>query len=247
MSEQILRALRAPDMTHMGRVAGGMGADATDRLAGLDDQAETIRAWSPLLIPGLLQTSHYAAAAIRSRTPSLPESEVYRRVESRMLRADRFLSQQARPERFAWFIVGEAAVTAPICGKPAYLEQLSHLLEVTRRYPRLVIQILPDDASTAGTIEPFSIHALESGPRVGHLETLVGGWYTAEPEDVSRLHQAFSTVGKFALSPGSTRTAIGEVIAQCSEAGTESSFASRRTPTPTIACTSPGREPGPSA
>ncbi|MFL4497373.1 DUF5753 domain-containing protein [Streptomyces sp. VTCC 41912] len=220
MHDDVIRSLRAPDQTEMGRVAGGMGAEATARLAALDAAAETIRAWYPLLVPGLLQTGPYAAAAIRSRTPSLPAEEVARRVESRVQRAQEFLRRWSGEEGpYAWFIVGEAALTQPVATMDVHEHQVAHLLGIMERYPRVIVQVLPDDASVAGNAEPFSVHALSGGPRVGHVETVIGGWYTVVPEDITRLYAAFSTLGRWALSPSETRKAVMAWLTHCGAPG----------------------------
>nr|WSX25664.1 DUF5753 domain-containing protein [Streptomyces tubercidicus] len=159
--DPVIRALRADDQSQMGRAAGGMGAEATDRLAALDDRARTIRAWSPLLIPGVLQTSAYAEAAIRARTPSLPPEEVARRVDRRVQRSEQFLSRwRGAGDGHAWLLVGEAGLMQTVTTVDAHAAQMARLISVVDRCPRISVCVLPDDASTAGTCEPFSVHAL---------------------------------------------------------------------------------------
>jgi hypothetical protein len=229
-------------------MAGGMGAAATDRLAALDAASESIRAWAPLLIPGLLQTTPYALAAIKSRTPSLPDDEAGLRMQTRMRRSEAFFRRMYGPgDTHAWFILGEAALTQSVTVPEFHAHQLAYLLDVIDAHPRIKVRVLPDDASTAGTIEPFSIHALKDGPRIGHLETIVGGWYTTRSEDVTRLYAAFSLVGKWALEPSETRRVIEECLKECrASSGEAQGSSSRRTATPTVACSSPALPPAPS-
>lgn len=247
-SDEIVRALRAPDQRSCGRMAGGMGSAATDRLAALDAASESIRAWSPLLIPGLLQTTLYALGAIRSRTPSLPEDEAGLRMQTRMRRSENFLRRMYGPgDTHAWFILGEAALTQSVTTAAYHAHQLGRLLDIIDSHPRIKVRVLPDDASTAGTMEPFSIHALSDGPRVGHLETIVGGWYTTRSEDVTRLYSAFGLLGKWALEPAETRRVIEECLKECTAvSGEEPTTSSRLTATPTIACSSLALPPAPS-
>lgn len=248
-SDDLIRALRAPDQRGCGRMSGGMGASATDRLAQLDAASESIRAWSPLLIPGLLQTTLTSLAAIRSRTPSLPEEEAGRRMQTRLHRSENFLRRmQGRTgDTRAWFIMGEAALTQPVTNSEFHAHQLEHLLGIIDGYPRISLRVLPDDASNAGTIEPFSIHALQDGPRIGHLETILGGWYSTRSEDVTRLYSAFGLLGAGALERLETRRVIEECLKECkARNGEVSDSSSRRTPTPTIACSPPALPAGPS-
>jgi hypothetical protein len=229
-------------------MAGGMGAAATDRLSALDAASESIRAWSPLLIPGLLQTTPYALAAIRSRTPSLPDEEAGRRLQTRQRRSDGFLRRMYGPgDTHAWFIMGEAALTQSVTNAAYHAHQLRHLADIIDNHPRIRVRVLPDDASNAGTMEPFSVHALANGPRVGHLETIVGGWYTTRSEDITRLYSAFAVLGKWALEPRETRRVIEECLRECKiRSGEGPGSSSRPTATPTIACSSPALPPAPS-
>src|SRR5690349_18685482 len=113
-AQRALAALRAADQTGMGRVAGGMGEDATDRLADLDACAVDYRAWSPLLIPGVLQIPKYTAAAIKGRTPSLDNWTIGQRTQHRRWRADAFLKRHLGLATPAHFVIGEAAITRPL-------------------------------------------------------------------------------------------------------------------------------------
>ncbi|WP_042162512.1 DUF5753 domain-containing protein [Streptomyces lydicamycinicus] len=245
--DPVIRALRADDQSQMGRAAGGMGAEATDRLAALDDRARTIRAWSPLLIPGVLQTSTYAEAAIRARTPSLPPEEVARRVDRRVQRSERFLSRwRGAGDGHAWLLVGEAGLMQTVTTVDAHAAQMARLISVVDRCPRISVCVLPDDASTAGTCEPFSVHALADGQRVGHLETAVGGWYTTRSDDLARLYSQFACLGRWALGPDETRRVIKEWLTECylTSSGATRSSSSPATQTPTIAYSSPDPEQG---
>lgn len=246
-AKRALQALRAVDQKGMGRAAGGMGATATDRLADLDACTTAYRTWSPRVIPGLLQTEAYTASAIRSRTPSLDIGEIEKRVTHRCRRSASFLGRRAGLNgTFAWFLVGEAAITQPLTDLVTHADQLRQLLAIAQDYDNLILQVLPENASPAGTAEPFSIFHLDPGPVVGHLESLIGGWYTVASEDIARLHGAFSDMMRWALPPADSRTFIAGVLETCWERWertAEHRSSSPHTPTPTTACVSPGREP----
>ena len=245
-SARALKALRAGDPEHQGRITGGMGAEATERLAALDACAYGIRAYSPLLVPGLLQTSRYAAGAIKARTPSLSAESVSERVKARWSRNEAFLGRWRTlgAGGQAWFLIGEAAITRPMINEHAHANQLTYLMQLSATMGRVQVQIVPDHAVHG--IEPFSVHALDDGQRVGHLETLIGGWYTTLPEDISRLYSAFSTLMDQALTPADSRRLMGEVLYSCWGASEEPSSASPPTQTPTTVSTSLALPPAPS-
>lgn len=250
-TKRALAALRAADQQGMGRVAGGMGAEATDRLADLDVCTLAYRTWSPALIPGLFQTDSYAANAIRERTPSLHLSDLEKRVAHRRRRAESFLGRRAgMTGTFAWFLIGEAAITRPLRGVHTHGEQLRHLLGIAQDYGNIMIQVLREDSPVVGTAEPFTIFHLDPGPVVGHLESLIGGWYTVASEDIARLHSAYSDMMQWAMSPADSRDYISEVLDTCwgptSGHTTAQDSSSPRTPTQRTASSSPALPPAPS-
>ncbi|WP_405546643.1 DUF5753 domain-containing protein (plasmid) [Streptomyces goshikiensis] len=250
MTDHVIRALRARDQQDMGRVAGGMGSEATDRLTSLDAFATTVRAWGSDLVPGPLQTDTYAAGAIRTMTPSLSGHQLTARVKRRAVRRAEFLERWSGPETsrcgLAWLLMSESAIVHPTLSAHGHTAQLRRLLEIIDGYPRVIVQVLRDGIPTPGVSGPFSLHCLEDGLRIGHLETLVGGWYTTRPEDVARMYSAFSDMSTRALTPRETREFIAEEISTCWAHTTDSTpgtaelpSGSPATPTPTPACTSP--------
>ena len=102
------------------------------------DEADAvrIRTWEPLLVPGLLQTEHYAWAVIRARWPDDPDG-VQRRVMARMARRT-LLSKPDAPALTA--ILDEAALRRPIGGAAVMRDQLRELL---RPRPNVTIRVVP--------------------------------------------------------------------------------------------------------
>lgn len=254
MNEQVMRtrralqALRAADQHGKGQVAGGMGAEATDRLADLDACTLAYRTWSPLLIPGLLQTDSYAASAIALRTPSLGLDEIEKRVAHRRRRAVSFLGRRGGMAGvYAWFTIGEAAIARPIASVASHAEQLRSLLAIARDYDNLIIRVLRATPPQPGTVEPFSIFNLDPGPVVGHVESVIGGWYTSASEDHARLHSAYADLSMWALTPTESVAYIQEVLDTCWQAMAEHDSSSPRTAIPTTASTLPALPPAPSA
>jgi len=241
-AKRALAALKAADQTGMGRVAGGMGAMATDRLAELDACTAAYRSWTPYLVPGVLQTGTYAACAIRARTPSLPGESVSVRVVHRRRRVEAFLQRRLEIglPGVAWFVVGETAIVRPLMNEGGHLEQLEYLLTLMNEYP-IVIQVLPEVGLMPGANEPFDIHYLDSGPSLGHIETMIGSLYTTSAEDVTRLHNTFNEMVGHALSTSESRRFISEVANSWSAHSaptTEPGSSSPATATPATASSS---------
>lgn len=242
----------------MGRAQTAEYGEATaEILAEVESTAVTIRAWNGMVLPGLLQTERYAYAAIRLACPSLPPEELVRRVSRRMDRIQSFrMRWEMENDRVgrAWFIVGESAITRPVQNTALdHSYVLGHLLNISRSWPNMVIQVLPDVQPTPGRTGQFSLYSLEGrtdglgkrlpGPRMGYLETLIGGWYTTRTEDVARLHSAFSDMVGAALPPDESRRFIQREQQACWGRTTEQSSSSPATPTPGTASRSPGHAP----
>lgn len=242
-AKRAMQALRAADQGGTGRAAGGMGAAATNRLADLDACTLTYRTWSPMLIPGLLQTPAYAAGAIKSHSPDMTGAELGVLVAHRMRRCEAFLARRAAlttPPALSWFLIGETAIRRPLMNAHSHAEQLRQILSVGQDYENVIIQVMPVDTPIPVTAEPFSLFQLDPGPAVAHLETLIGGWYTVTSEDVTRYRTVFNDMVGRALSTRDSREFISEELSQCWEPTTGQSSSNPPTPTPTTASTSPG-------
>lgn len=255
MTDDVIRALRAREryVGEMGRVAGGMGTGATDRLTDLDACARDIRTWSLSLVPGLLQTDAYAAHTINAMTPSLSGYELVARAKRRAARRDVFLADWSglvtpRTGR-SWFVMGEAAITQPRLNLEGHITQLELLLQITKDYPRVIVEILPNGVPAAGDAGQFSLHHLADGGRVGHLESLVGGWYTTEPNDITRMYSAFFDMSTKALAPSATQDFIAKEITACRERLRDGTTvpSSASPPTATLTPVSTSRAPRPGA
>lgn len=237
--KRIVKALRDLDRDGLG-APGGMGASATERLAGLDAFTEDYRVWNPRLIPGVLQTDAYAACTIRRHTPELTLDEIGARLLQRTQRRDAFLAHRAEISAPAWFLIGEAAITHPVTTTADHVEQLRHLLDIEQRYPNVAIQVLPQHA--ADPVEPFETFALATGLQVGHIELFMGGWYTVGHTGTSRLHRHFSEMIGCAHGTADSRAFISEVLT-CWEATVEPTSSSPPTPIRAPASTLPGPQP----
>lgn len=219
-TKRALAALRAADQNGTGQVAGGMGAVAIDRLADLDACTLAYRTWSPRVIPGLLQTPAYTAGAIKSHTPSMDPGELGLLVTHRRRRSESFLARRTTLDRSsAWFLIGEDAIRYPLMNAYSHAEQLRYLLALQQDYNNLMVQVVPVDLPVPVTAEPFSLFELDPGPSVGHLETVIGGFYTITTENIATLKGMFSDMVGRAMSTRDSREFIAEELHACSGPG----------------------------
>lgn len=148
---------------------------------GLEQAASLIRSYEPLFIPGLLQTSGYASAVIRSGH-SPRESDIERLVELRM-RRQRIL-HGPRPAHL-WVLVGEAALRRPVGGRETMSAQLRHLLSVCD-LSHITLQVQSFRRGGYAAEGPFTVLRLPDPelPDVAYLEHLGAALYPDRPADL---------------------------------------------------------------
>lgn len=101
-------------------------------------EADEIRYWEPLIVPGLLQTAEYAAAQARSALPDANEREITVRVETKMRRQEAFYERGAK----LFAVVSEAALRVQVGGPLILASQLHRLFDDSHK-PEIAIQVIP--------------------------------------------------------------------------------------------------------
>ena len=166
------------------------------RLAAVEAEADTVCMWEPLVVPGLLQSFAYAAAAIHGTVPSLPLEVVDERAEQRRHRID----QLARPgARRIAVVIDESALRRPVGGYAALIDQLEHLLAVEALQPRLELRVLPQGIEAhPGLAGAFTMY--QAGrQRAVLVESLTGSTISTRPEDIAAYGAAWDRLLGLAL------------------------------------------------
>jgi Domain of unknown function (DUF5753)/Helix-turn-helix domain len=165
---------------------------------GLEAAASVMRAWEPIIVPGLLQTEAYMRALIRTGRPADPPERVDRWVTLRRTRQARLTSGN-RLELHA--IVDEAVLRRTIGGREVMAEQLKHLIDQAQ-LPNVTFQVLPLDAGehpflggSAALLEFRETTHLD----VVYLEGLAGDYYEEQPSEVARYRESFTLLSSKAL------------------------------------------------
>lgn len=186
-------------------------ADHLERLLELEAEAHQIQAWHGSLMPGMLQSTAYAAAAISTAVPALPPEDVTDRAEQRVKRVD-VLGKAAG--RSASFVIAEQVLHQPIGGPAVLREQLEHMLTVTALRPSLTLQVLPTGkGGHPGPMGTFVMYQLP-GRRAVLTETLTRTSVTSRPEDTAAHWHAWDHLKEAAASPAAS---LGMIEAARSE------------------------------
>ncbi|MET8157224.1 helix-turn-helix transcriptional regulator [Sphaerisporangium sp. NPDC005289] len=131
-------------------------------------EAEALRMWEPLMVPGLLQTEEYARA-ILSRKPGITPEQAEEHVAARMDRQS--ILQRHRPPML-WVILDEGVFHRPIAGPELMRSQFEHLVRMAEN-PHISLQVLPYRAcSVVGLMGGFVIADMPGGaPSAAYIES----------------------------------------------------------------------------
>jgi len=117
-------------------------------------EASSIQIFSPMILPGLLQTADYACAIIRAICFALPPEKIERLVEFRMKRQG--LLTEPNPPTM-WAVIDEAILCRMVGGPKIMHEQMRRLIEMAS-LPNVTLQLLPfSGGAHAGLDGPFFI------------------------------------------------------------------------------------------
>ncbi len=176
---------------------------------GLETEAERLRVYATILVPGLLQTEDYARAMIRAMRGELAE-EVDELVSLRMRRQERLTGEDPLN---LWAVVDEAALRRPIGGHAVMRAQLDHLIE-SGKLAHVTIQVLPfAKQAHAGLAGPFDIVEFPqpSDQDVVCIDSSGGNVYVEKSRDVRRHKLVFEHLCAMALDPRESASFIESV------------------------------------
>jgi DNA-binding XRE family transcriptional regulator len=173
----------------------------------LEGEASVIRAYEPHYVPGLLQTPAYARAVLRAGMPHAAAEEIERLVALRVER--QALVRRADKPPLLWVVMDETVLRRAIGGRQVMREQVDALAEATE-LPNVRLQIMPFAAGPHPAMYgPFHIFRfqLQEIPDIAYSESLVGGVYFDERDDVTTFLEALDRMCAQA-APAQSTTAI---------------------------------------
>jgi transcriptional regulator with XRE-family HTH domain len=169
-------------------------------MADMEGAASSMRAYSALVVPGLLQTVDYARSIIRAIRIDLHQEEIERRVELRKGR-QAILARDDSPA--LWVVLDEAALRRVVGGPEVQRAQLQRLVEATS-IPRVTLQVLPFVAGAhAGLDGDFIIIGFEEDADrdVVYIESTMSDLYLESTDAIRRYNLLFDHLRAKALDP----------------------------------------------
>ncbi|MGW0822026.1 helix-turn-helix domain-containing protein [Streptomyces sp. NPDC002845] len=167
-------------------------------VAEMEQHAETIEEWAPMLVPGLLQTKAYAEGVVHTSLPWLPPETVDKQVQARLERAD-IWDREERPA--FWAVLHESLIRKPLLPPEEMAEQLEHIAHVIRS-TQSVVQLLPEAANA----HPFmmgmtKVMTFPDAPPVVYTEGLHSGQLIDYPALVKSYRRSYDLLRATALPP----------------------------------------------
>ena len=176
------------------------GDIAPGRYIGFEADAESVRTYQGLMIPGLLQCEAYTRALIREVLPSASPAEVDRRVNLRNAR--QALLHEEDPLCLQ-VVIDEAALRRLVGGPEVVREQIRRLLEAGD-LANVTLQVVPFASGGHAAMDgPFVILSFPErlDPDVVYIESTRSGVYLEQPSDVQWYSEIFERLSGTALNP----------------------------------------------
>ena len=166
-------------------------------------EAQSVRNYESLYIPGLLQTEDYARAGMVGGLPTASHTVVDQRVQARLER--QALLTRDNPLQL-WAIVDEAAIRRVVGGPQIMKAQLKHILEAAQA-PNVTFQIISYDKGAHPGMSGSFVHMGFDDPldpELVYIDTLAGDLFLEADADVRRYKLMFEHLQAIAMSPRET-------------------------------------------
>lgn len=175
---------------------------------GLEEDAASIRTFHCGVIPGLLQTGHYAAA-IEQASGKEDTEYIRARVDMRLTR-QRILTRVDPPR---YHVIIDEAPLHRVCGSPEVMRGQLDRLMAASDLPNVTLQVLPFTAGAYPGQESSYTILEPTAPvsEVVYVENLMGWFFLERTSDIDRYREAFRELQSLALTPADSITLIKQV------------------------------------
>ncbi|GAA2640628.1 DUF5753 domain-containing protein [Actinomadura fulvescens] len=167
-----------------------------------EEQADELRIFAALHVPGLVQNEDYARALLESgRDP-----DVQRSLADRMSR-QKILTRRNPPD--LWITLSENVLDWPVGDAGVMRRQLERLLELSW-LRNVVFRVLPRSSGASEALDgPFRVVTTPDGP-VAFCEAAKEGRLVSEAADVNEFRNRFERICAKALSESQSRDMVCE-------------------------------------
>ncbi|WP_021599473.1 helix-turn-helix domain-containing protein [Actinomadura welshii] len=170
-------------------------------LAEFERRATRIRMWEPTMIPGLLQTSDYARAALMAGTSNELDADLERRVSRKAAVFDK----EAPPRVTAY--LSWAALAQLVGSREIMRDQLTQLIELSE-LPHVNIRVVENSAGAhPGLDGPIMILTVDDRD-LAYDEATTRGRFLMDPIDVQDVEVQYDSIGDIATPVSPSRALL---------------------------------------
>ncbi|MGI5246444.1 helix-turn-helix domain-containing protein [Dactylosporangium sp. CA-139066] len=172
----------------------------------LEQDADAIRVFQPVLFPSLLQHEAYMDAILRSVTWAMPEPTRQVRLETRIRRRESVWSRADPPQYLV--VLDELMLLRELGGLSVIVRQFETVLEMVRR-PEITVRLLPKDQAQYMLLGAFTIFDLgEEENAALYREFSVTDDVVHNAAEVGKYRLRFEQMWNLCLTPEATIAAI---------------------------------------
>ncbi|WP_410643028.1 helix-turn-helix domain-containing protein [Amycolatopsis sp. lyj-346] len=171
----------------------------------LERTATAITTWSPLIVPGLLQTPDYIRSIMDNSAVTVEQAD--KRLRVRLARQK--ILTRTDPVRFT-ALLGERSLQENV-GDPGIMsDQLDHLVTMSER-GNISLRIVPAGIGYhPGLIGPFDIYEFPGSPPIASVEHAYSTAFLHEDTQISGHQQLAKLLRKVALSEEASQALLRE-------------------------------------
>lgn len=188
------------------------------RFLGVESAALEIRAFHPVLVPGLLQTEAYARAVHETHKPidETTTEFIQHSVQLRMKRKEA-LTQDEDPTKL-WAVLYEPALRYVIGDPDVMREQYEELIKLAA-LAHVTIQVLP--RTVRGYVAIHDVSIMYLGDKLPTTVQVDTAWFTVavtdKPREVNRFSRMFDAMVASALPPRDTPEFLHQLSREITE------------------------------
>ncbi|MCX2730193.1 helix-turn-helix transcriptional regulator [Saccharopolyspora sp. NFXS83] len=169
--------------------------------------ASAISEWSPMVVPGLLQTADYSRALLEGI--DLSKEDLDARVIARAGRGE--VLNERDPLRFE-ALISEAVVHEPIGSARTMRTQVEHLIDISAK-PNVTIRVVPLRVGWhPGWSGPFVVYEFPDAPAVVHFEHYSSGVFVPVEHDVREYRKAVRKIHDIAMDPTGSLDCLAKAL-----------------------------------
>lgn len=178
-------------------------------LATYEAEAVRLTNWSPLLVPGLVQTLDYSRAFMLA--DGIPEPEVGKRLHARRTRQEQVLE---RGVEYCAYIDETVLRFNRVGDDLIRRNQLRHLLDLSERDNVTIRLISVNSDGHSGLIGPFMVIEFELTPPVVHIELSRSGAFFSHESETAPYMDALAQLQSISMEEADSLRAIESMLGE---------------------------------